>query len=130
MLRTGVPDSAPQAFMIFNNTGGQLSNSKHVLRGSEPTFSEGQVTKGNKITGKIMHIHFRDLQFHNSSRSSAKLVSDISFANNDALSSQLGHNLPATDQTGYTNILSYASWKFKRVARSVFRAKMFVFADC
>lgn len=54
-------------------------------------------------------------------------ISDSSFPNNGDLTSQRGHIIVLTDDTGRGNILSYASYKYKRVVRSVLGGEIYSF---
>lgn len=51
-------------------------------------------------------------------------------ANNEDLSSQLGHIIIQTEKSGRLNVLSFVSYKSKCVVRSVVGAKTYDFADC
>ena len=55
--------------------------------------------------------------------------SDASFANNNDLSSQLGYILFLSDSSGRCNVLSYRSYKSRRVTRSILGGEVLAFAD-
>lgn len=58
-----------------------------------------------------------------------RAYSDSSFANNEDLSSQLGFIIFICDEARNCNILHYASYKARRVTRSVLGAETYAFAD-
>lgn len=55
---------------------------------------------------------------------------DVSFANNQELSSGLGHVIVLTDDARHGDKLSYARYKSKSVVRSVLGVETYAFADC
>ena len=57
------------------------------------------------------------------------VYADASFANNSDLTSQLGYIILLADKFGKRNILHYASYKSRRVTRSVLGAEVYAFAD-
>lgn len=54
---------------------------------------------------------------------------DASFASNADCISQLGYIFLLADKSGKCNILHYASYKSRRVRRSVLGAEVYAFAD-
>jgi hypothetical protein len=58
-----------------------------------------------------------------------KVYADLSFANNEDLTSQLGYIIMLTDKTGKCNILYYSSHKSRRVTGSVLGGEAYAFAD-
>lgn len=56
--------------------------------------------------------------------------SDASFAGNDDLSSQLGMIVLLMDSKNNATIMHYASWKCRRVTRSILAAEVHSFAAC
>ena len=58
-----------------------------------------------------------------------KVYADASFANNPDYSSQLGYLITLSDDHDRCHILAYASYKSRRVTRSVLGAEVYAFAD-
>jgi hypothetical protein len=56
------------------------------------------------------------------------IFTDILFANNRDLSSQIGYILVLVDGTGYTNIIHWFSTKYKRVTRSILASELYSMA--
>ena len=52
-----------------------------------------------------------------------KVYADASFANNPDYSSQLGYIVLLTDDTNKAHVITYASYKSRRVTRSVLGAE-------
>lgn len=57
------------------------------------------------------------------------VFSDSSFANTPSLSTQLGYIIVLTDKNGTANVLHYASYRSKRIVRSVLGGETHAFAD-
>ncbi len=75
--------------------------------------------------------HRLSLRFPKLDPSSLRLIgySDASFANNEDLTSQLGHICLLGDATGTILPLSFRSYKAKRVTRSVLAGEVIAFSD-
>lgn len=58
-----------------------------------------------------------------------RVYTDSSFADNDVLSTQLGHIVLLCDASGRCNVIHYSSHKSRRVVRSVLGGEVYAFAD-
>ena len=86
------------------------------------------------MNSEIMHVkkYDRALTFSQLDRSSMKICSyaDATFGNNSDQSSQLGMVITICDGRGRCSIIHYASWKCRRVTRSVLAAEAHAFSTC
>ena len=86
------------------------------------------------LSSAILQIkkHKRELFFPRLDLSSTRIhgYSDAAFANNPDYSSQLGMVITLCDKENRCNIIHYASWKCKRITRSVLAAEVCAFSSC
>lgn len=95
-------------------------------------FNKNHTRKFNKVVRRLEETKDRGLQYLKLDIETALIetISDASFANNPDLPSKLGNIIVIKDQSGRANVVSYASYKSKRMVRSVLGGEVYAFADC
>ena len=98
---------------------------------TEKTFSSTQVKQFNNAlkrlqASKNLALHMKKLDFQSLH---IKAFSDASFSTNYDQTSQLGYIITLCDKFNNACILHYASYKSRRVAKSVLGAESYAFAD-
>lgn len=108
-----------------------LSFANMAPQTTSDTFTATQIRAMNKVIKHIKWSALRWLLYDKLDRSTLCLlaISGVSFRKNADLSSQLGHIILLTDHTELTNVISFLSYKSKRVVRSVLGVETYAFAD-
>ena len=98
---------------------------------TKDTFNSKHIKEFNKTVKFLKNTSNQGLRMQKLDRESLHLrvYSDASFANNADLTSQLGYIILLADKYGKCNVLHYASYKSRRVTRSVLGAEVYAFAD-
>lgn len=97
---------------------------------TEASFRPDHIDRMNKTVRHLRRYHLK-LKFQHLDTGSMHIraYSDSSFANNEDLLSQLGFIILLCDKSLRCNVLHYASYKARRVTRSVLGAETYAFAD-
>ena len=98
---------------------------------TKDTFTQKHIKEFNKLVKYLKKTANIGLRVQKLDQGSLHLrvYADASFANNNDLTSQLGYIILLADKFGKCNILHYASYKSRRVTRSVLGAEIYAFAD-
>lgn len=107
-------------------TANILSKVRNVL------FESEQRTHLNRTAHKNPINKQRGLKYHEMDKALLQLIAlkDASFADNQDLSLELENFIEITDSSGFANVLSFSTYKSKRVVQYVLWAETYTFADC
>lgn len=107
--------------MVLDNKTKYLRTGNMMSRSTETLFERKYAIMMNKAIRTLLNTNNRRLRYFALYQSSLGLItiSDRSFANNPDLYSQLGHIILQTDKSDEANTLSYASYMFRLIVRSV-----------
>jgi Reverse transcriptase (RNA-dependent DNA polymerase) len=95
------------------------------------SFSAGTITLSNKVIKHLKTHPELALRYPKLDKSTLRILaySDASLHNNEDLSSQLGYVILLADASNQCCVLSFRSFKSKRIARSSMAAETMAFAD-
>ena len=98
---------------------------------TENTFNPAVIRRLNTTIRRVRNSPKVDITHWNLDKSSLRLsiYSDGAFANTPDGSSQLGYLIALTDESKRCNVLTYRSFKSKRVTRPVLGAQTSAFAE-
>lgn len=98
---------------------------------TEDKWDRNAVKELNKIIYNVKETPKRGIRQHHLDKDtlSMKVFSDSPFANTPELKSQLGYLILLCDESGKCNILHFASYKSKRIVRSVMGGEAYAFAN-
>ena len=116
----------------LSQTRPEISATVNILsQVTDKNFQPSHIGHINNAIKLLKKTPTRGLKFVKLDEASLPIVTfdDASFSNNADGSTQLGYLILLADKTGNANVLQFASYKAKRVVRSVLSGETIAFAD-